>query len=186
MATPPTFVAGNVLTAAQMNKVGMWTVIAKTSFSAVSNFGASNVFTSDYDDYLLVIRATTSSTTSGGFQLTLASTPATTLYSRQTLSADNTTISGSRSTAQANLLGIPQATNGSYAGLNIAYISKPALATPTLFKIWASYSASDFLSIRIVDQAGMHETATAYDGWSINMAVGTTTGDYTLYGLNKQ
>lgn len=186
MAVPPIFVSGQVLTAAQMNKVGMWTVIAKTSFSAVSNFGAANVFTSDYDDYLLVVRATTSSTTSGGFQLTISSTPASTLYSRQVFSADNTTLSGSRSTAQANLLGIPQATNGSYAGLNMMYISKPALATPTLFKISTAFSQGDFLSIRIVDIAGMHETATAYDGWSINMAVGTTTGDYTLYGLNKQ
>ena len=186
MATPPDFVSGAVLTAAQMNAIGQWTVVTKTSFSAVSNFGASNVFTSDFDDYLLVIRATTSSTGSGGFQLTLASVPASTLYSRQGLSANDTTIAGFRETAQSNLLGVPQPTNGSFATISTLYISRPALAQPTMFLAYNAASSGNFTSINMFQQTAMHETATAYDGFAINMSGGqTTTGDYILYGLNK-
>ena len=186
MATPPIFTAGQVLTAAQMNAVGQWVVTPKTTFTAVASVGASGVFTSDFDDYLLVVRATTSSTGSGGFQLTLASTPATSLYSRQTLSTNDTTVAAVRQTAQANFLGVPQTTNGAFAGYNMLYISKPALAVPTVFNMTATFSAGDFTTIRSSYIVGMHETATAYDGWAINMPAGqTTTGDYILYGLNK-
>ena len=186
MATPPVFTAGQVLTAAQMNKVGQWVVTPKTTFTAAASVGASGVFTSDFDDYLLVVRATTSSTGSGGFQLTLAGTPASSLYSRQILTTNDTTVTAVRETAQANFLGVPQTTNGAFAGYNMLYINKPALAVPTVLNMTAISSSGNFTTIRLFSFAGMHETATAYDGWSINMPGGqTTTGDYVLYGLNK-
>ena len=186
MATPPVFTAGQVLTAAQMNAIGQWVVTPKTTFTAASNVGASDVFTSDFDDYLLIIRATTSSTGSGGFQLTLAGTPASSLYSRQILTTNDTTVTAVRETAQANFLGVPQTTNGAFVGYNMLYISKPALAVPTVFNMMSITSAGNFTTIRSFSIVGMHETATAYDGWAINMAGGqTTTGDYILYGLNK-
>ena len=185
MAVPPVFVAGQVLTAAQMNKIGLWEITPQTLFSGASNIGNSGVFTSDFSDYLLVIRATTSTTGSGGFQLTLASVPASTLYSRQVLAVDGTTVTASRDTAQSNLLGVPQTTNGAYAGINFLYISRPALAEPTLFMLQIANANGSFTSIGNRYITGMHETATAYDGWSINMSAGTTTGTYTLYGFNK-
>jgi hypothetical protein len=186
MATPPDFVSGAVLTAAQMNAIGQWTVVTKTSFSAVANFGASGVFTSDFDDYLLVIRNTTSSTGSGGFQLTLASVPASSLYSRQALSASDTTLTGFRETAQANILAFLVPTNGSFAAVSTTYISRPALAESTMFINNTARSSGNFTSITMQQQVAMHETATAYDGFAINMPGGqTTTGDYILYGLNK-
>lgn len=64
MATPPVFSAGAVLTAAQMNKIGMWQVVAPTAFSAVSSFSLPNsTFTSDYPHYRIVCNI--SSATSG-------------------------------------------------------------------------------------------------------------------------
>lgn len=52
MATPPTFTVGQVLTAAQMNAVGMWKV-AETSFSNSSGVEIQNCFSSDYRNYLM-------------------------------------------------------------------------------------------------------------------------------------
>lgn len=60
MATPPVFSAGAVLTAAQMNAVGMWKITSE-SFSAVSSKPISNCFTSDFDNYRIVGRITSSS-----------------------------------------------------------------------------------------------------------------------------
>jgi hypothetical protein len=70
MATPPTFTAGSVLTAAQMNAVGLWK-ITPTSVSGTgasisngdvvvasggSNFTVNGAFTSDFSNYKIIIR----------------------------------------------------------------------------------------------------------------------------------
>lgn len=55
MATPPTFSAGSVLTAAQMNAVGMWLVKSQAVGSTpVSSVTLTNVFSSDYDAYKII------------------------------------------------------------------------------------------------------------------------------------
>ena len=63
MATPPSFFAGAVLTAAQMNSVGLWLVSSTTIGSAVSTINIDGCFTSDYRNYLIVFTGTNSSTT---------------------------------------------------------------------------------------------------------------------------
>lgn len=54
MTTPPTFVTGSVLTAAQMNAVGLWKV-AGASFSNATSFDVTG-FSSNYSMYKVVIR----------------------------------------------------------------------------------------------------------------------------------
>ena len=55
MATPPVFSAGAVLTAAQMNAVGLWK-IAGASFTAVNTIDITG-FSSDYEYFQLVLKA---------------------------------------------------------------------------------------------------------------------------------
>lgn len=72
MATPPDFTTGSVLTAAQMNAVGLWRITgctvssaggtAATASDGVITFGAgntsvtiSNAFSADYANYLILI-----------------------------------------------------------------------------------------------------------------------------------
>lgn len=55
MATPPTFTAGQVLTAAQMNKAGRWLISTTTITAGASTHPVSNVFSSDYDNYEVVV-----------------------------------------------------------------------------------------------------------------------------------
>jgi hypothetical protein len=62
MATPPDFTAGQVLTAAQMNKIGLWVVKTETAFSAAASVTADSVFTADFTNYVLKLRYTTSTT----------------------------------------------------------------------------------------------------------------------------
>lgn len=55
MATPPDFVAGQVLTAAQMNAVGIWEIKNQTIGTAVSSVTVTDAFSTDYDNYLITI-----------------------------------------------------------------------------------------------------------------------------------
>jgi hypothetical protein len=55
MATPPDFTAGQILTAAQMNAVGLWLVKAQTIGSAVSSVQVTSAFSADYDNYRIIV-----------------------------------------------------------------------------------------------------------------------------------
>jgi hypothetical protein len=54
MATPPVFTTGAVLTAAQMNAVGMWEISTTTPSSNQGAFTITNAFSADYDAYRLI------------------------------------------------------------------------------------------------------------------------------------
>jgi hypothetical protein len=54
MTTPPDFVSGQILTAAQMNAVGMWLVKSATLTSGNSNT-ITGAFTSDFTNYKIVV-----------------------------------------------------------------------------------------------------------------------------------
>jgi hypothetical protein len=55
MATPPDFSSGAVLTAAQMNSVGLWLVKSQTIGSAVSSVTVTGAFSADYDNYKITV-----------------------------------------------------------------------------------------------------------------------------------
>jgi hypothetical protein len=62
--TYPTFAVGEILTAADMNKVGLWLVKTQTVGStAVSSVTIDNCFTNDYDSYRIVASGITCSNT---------------------------------------------------------------------------------------------------------------------------
>jgi hypothetical protein len=64
MAVPPDFVAGQVLTAAQMNKIGLWLVKSQTIGSGVSSVQVTDAFSADYEHYRVIISGGAGSTTS--------------------------------------------------------------------------------------------------------------------------
>ena len=51
----PTFASGDVLTATDMNAVGLWLVKTQTVGSAVSTVTVSGAFSSTYDNYLVTL-----------------------------------------------------------------------------------------------------------------------------------
>jgi hypothetical protein len=60
MATPPVFSAGAVLTASQMNAIGMWH-LNTTTFTTQNSVNVDSVFSSDYNHYRVLISASGSS-----------------------------------------------------------------------------------------------------------------------------
>ena len=58
MTTPPTFVSGAILTAAQMNSIGMWQVSSTTIAALSTTTSVSNCFSTDYLNYRVLFTAT--------------------------------------------------------------------------------------------------------------------------------
>lgn len=54
MAVPPDFVAGQILTAAQMNAVGLWKIKTQTVGTAVSSVAVTGAFSADYEHYRII------------------------------------------------------------------------------------------------------------------------------------
>jgi hypothetical protein len=70
MATPPDFTTGAVLTAAQMNAVGLWLVKTVTIGAGVTSVPVNDCFPSDFSHFKIVIDNTdTNSTASHDIQL---------------------------------------------------------------------------------------------------------------------
>jgi len=55
--TYPTFNSGDVLTAAEMNAVGLWLVKTQTIGSGVATVAVTGAFSADYDHYKIIIQA---------------------------------------------------------------------------------------------------------------------------------
>ena len=74
MATPPVFSSGAVLTAAQMNNVGMWLISKTTIGSAVATVTTGTVFSSDFDNYRVIIRGVKTSAVNANLLLNFGAT----------------------------------------------------------------------------------------------------------------
>lgn len=54
MATPPDFTAGSILTAAQMNQVGLWLIKTQTVGTAVTTVTVNDAFSADFVNYKII------------------------------------------------------------------------------------------------------------------------------------
>lgn len=93
MAVPPDFVAGQVLTAAQMNKVGWWLIKSQAVGTAVSSVAVTDVFSADYEHYRIIYAGGVSST-SNYLLVTLGATATGYYYGLQVATYNNTTSTG--------------------------------------------------------------------------------------------
>ena len=75
MATPPDFSSGAVLTAAQMNSVGLWLVKTQVVGNAVASVAVTSAFSSDYDSYRIIYSGGSQSI-AGEMRMTLGATAA--------------------------------------------------------------------------------------------------------------
>jgi hypothetical protein len=78
MATPPDFSSGAVLTAAQMNSVGLWLVKTETIGINRSDVIVTGAFSSDFDHYKIIVQV--NSIAAGGPYMTLQMGSTTTGY----------------------------------------------------------------------------------------------------------
>ena len=177
-----------LLTPSSVNKTGTGSTATintngSVTFSTCATLSLNGVFTSTYDNYMIVCRYVASSVTSGDMRLRYAGTDstATTDYNYQQLFALGTSIQAARSTSS----GIWEV-GSSYAAQRSGYIVNlygPYLSQPTAYRTCA---VGDNTNANTSDMAGTHELSSSYDGFtlSLNPTV-TMTGLVAVYGMRN-
>lgn len=155
-------------------------VNGSVTFTSATSLSLNGVFTSGYDNYMVVMRDNSSATTQYFYRLRTAGTDASGAnYTYQYIQADGTTVNGARtSSATAGWCGYSSSTQRS--GQTV-YLYGPNLAQPTAVR---SVSVVGADSGRILDNASTHSVSTAYDGITIYPNSPTTfSGLVSVYGL---
>lgn len=180
MATPPDFTAGAVLTAAQMDKIGMF-LVGTMTFSSSTSQSLDDVFTSDYRRYLVAwdLRQAAGINADNVFiKLRKDGTDAITGYNNTwiyTLRTSASPLTAYDATGTQLTIGYA----GSNAASGFVYVSTPAISGPTGF-VWQGGGNGPTQGI-IASGQGSHTTSDVYDGLTINGP--TLTGQVNIYGM---
>jgi len=132
-------------------------------FTAVSSLSLNGVFSADYDNYMIVHRANASAPDNVSFKFRQSGTDSSTGYTQQFLTADSTTVSGSRSTAVAVNTSAVYGTQRAGFMLNVY---GPFLSQPTAMR---SVTALDSSSAYIRDNAATHSVVDSHEGFSTHL-----------------
>jgi hypothetical protein len=190
MALPVTFVAGDVLEAAQLNSNFTYletasglNLVTKTAFTTTATWVLDNIFTSAYDNYRIDIVWTqlTSTANYAGFQMRVGGVASTTSYQYANAEANNGGVTGRYSTT-ASYIPVLDSTSADIAFQ--AQVSQSLNLLPhKQLHLLVSTSVS-ILVVRGTAVQGFHNVATSYDG--IQIANGSTaSGTVYVYGLAK-
>ena len=176
MATPPDFVAGQVLTAAQMNAIGLWLVKSQTIGTTVASVTVTDAFSADYDNYLITIN---DGAGSAGADITFKlGAVATGYYWGIVGSAWGATpvSGGSNSDTSLRYNGNIDTTNG--------YTSRIEVNSPFLSK-QTSVRSSVVIASGAYNSLGMLNATTSFTSFIIAPSSGTLTGGtIRVYGYN--
>ena len=177
MATPPDFSSGAVLTAAQMNSVGLWLVKTQTVGNAVSSVTVSSAFSADYNNYRIVISNVNASVGDQMIALTVGGTTGNYFSASRSASYAGGDVANNRnnqSTAYTFQTATSNETNGSFD------IFQPFLANRT------TWSGSAFTWVYNTTFGGQHTVATSYSSFTLAPASGTFTGGtIKVYGYRN-
>jgi hypothetical protein len=195
MATPPDFTTGQVLTAAQMNAVGMWKMTPTSVSGSGTALSGSNVdltnatapvingvFTSDFDFYriYMYLEGSASQVAVTG-QFTISGTATTTNYTTQRLNAYSTTITASLNSAQSTFeFGNTTTTTRAPFVADVFY-PKNNTTTHLIITNHNYQAFPDMLSF----MGARHTVATQFDGFKLGVSSGNLTGRIVVYGLNN-
>ena len=168
-------------TALGTKKAGM-VLLNTTSFSGVASQSINDVFSTTYDNYLIL---TSHTNTTGGqdmnFRLRVGGADNSTAnsYVRQLLEATAGTVSGQRVTSDRHVFGV---TNDILSNAQCFTIFNPFIAQPTVFISQDLNSRSNaFISF----WAGTHNQSTSYTGFTIFPTTGNLTGKISVFGYSK-
>jgi hypothetical protein len=155
--------------------------LGSVEFTSCETLSLDGVFSSGYDNYMLVMRfSATSAVNDVNLRLRAAGSDETgSNYTYQFLNADTTSVTAGRGTITNALFVF-----GSGAGYQGAtgYVYGPNLAQPTAMR---SVTASNSTGIVIVgDRANTHSLSTAYDGLTfLRTGAATFSGRVAVYGI---
>lgn len=188
MTTPPAFVANTVLSAAQMNKIGMWK-ISTTSLSGVTT-NISNCFSSDYTNYRVLVTNLNNSTVtlrtlSMRFRTTSDDTAANYNSGSFGVYGGGTAFAAGASNQTSATLGAisAQPAGNAASGFTIDILSPNTISGTTYTGTLLTYQA-DTGSFVYRSIGGNNTTTTQYTGFSIIGVTDSLSGTVQVYGYN--
>ena len=154
----------------------------QVSFTGVNTISLNGVFSSSFENYLLVVSASGSTDNNALIRFRSAGADNTSAsYGHQRLIVDGSTVSGSRSTGQSNSVWGNISTSG--IGINHILIGSPFdSGKPTFGR---SATNSPYLGVFIQDSAFTFASNTSFDGFTLYNTSGTITGTIRVYGYRN-
>jgi hypothetical protein len=179
MATPPDFSSGAVLTAAQMNSVGLWLVKSQTVGTGVASVSVTGAFSADYDNYRIIYTNGAASVNTS-INLSLGATTTnyfnSTTYSLYATGAFGATANNGVSPAFV-YAGSMDATQGVFLTVDLF---SPFLSRPT------GYGGSFIVTDVAGHTGGIQKSNTSFTGFTVTANAGTITGGtIRVYGYRK-
>jgi hypothetical protein len=181
---------GHVLTADSAEATGLkWaapssgalTLIGTTTLSSSGNFNLTSIFSSTYDNYLIIFSELVGSSAtfmSGG--LRTGATNATANYNAGQV---GTSFTGSNiaggSSGQANIFDMDFGNTSTTQTSFQLFLASPFIAKSTTY----SFNAST--QIYTILKNGIHAVATSYDSFWVTINTGTLSGKVSVYGYAK-
>lgn len=184
----PVFTSGEVLTAANMNKVGMWRIQSQT-FTSQIQIDFLNVFTSNFMSYRIIFDQITASA-AGEFQLRVRDASgviATNNYLTQRIEAVATTITGVGTGAVSAFLPTYTAASSTAAAGASGYIDVHRPQVNDYTRLTGKFARTNSTG-DLYDQtfSGFFNLTTVLTGFSIiRPGTATISGSVSVYGFNK-
>lgn len=188
MATPPTFTAGQVLTAAQMNAVGLWKVtpssvsgsgVTLSSGTVVLNGATSAVindcFPSDFKNFRVVISNISGSTSAQDILFQLRSTSNVTTNYQSGGAFWTYAGSSGAITSLTNRIPCGGASNTAKTNATLDVFNPNQTLSTGYTSIVQNFDA-------FVIYGGQNTNITAYSNCGFGVASGTITGEISFYG----
>lgn len=177
----PSFSVGEVLTANDMNAVGLWKLGTNT-FSAQTGVNIDSVFTADYDVYRL-FWLEADSNTAGETRVqfrTSGSTNANNNYVHQN-NAFTTALTAVRNTVATSSALVTQNVGASGWLWEMVIYNPYSNARNTIFTVNGNVDTGSLYFAG----GGAFNTTTRFDGIRITRTAGDMTGEYWLYGFRQ-
>jgi hypothetical protein len=157
--------------------------INTTTFSAVSSVNVNDVFTSTYENYLIMVNNLTTASGDNGleFRLRASGSDATAAnYDYQNFTATSSTVATALNSNQTLIRTAIARTGVSATSFNIF---RPQIAAPTVLSCLPIYDSDSGAGLRMF--AGKHTLSTSYDGFTLFPAASTITGTVRVYGYKN-
>ena len=180
MATPPDFVAGSVLTAAQMNQIAMWEIKSDNIGTAVGSVTVTNAFTTDYQSYKIVISGVSFSSLGAAVYLKLNNSTGSTYYGNISYNIPGSTASALSAQNGGNLgFFINTASHVGFNDMEMVIANPFTVTTTNCFGLYANRSYNGAF--------GTHDSnAASNTGFTISPSAGTITGGtIRIYGYRN-
>ena len=188
MPTPPDFTAGTALTAATLQKVGLWLISSGTS-TGTTAYNYDGVFTSAYRNYRVILSGMESSIQDRAVRWNYRVGGVTNAanvydYAFRGLRSNGGAADTSLAATTFAEIGVYL---GSFANLKLGSVVIDVMAPVSVTRTFATSNAIGYESLTYQMRQGgfVHNSDTAFDGFRITLnGTGNITYDYAIYGYN--